>query len=290
MSAEFPELRDFQIWMQTFIVSSGTPEQALESAERTSGFSEGSAQRLVKRSPTLTEMERLMIYRRMYPLRMEEALSIDFPACRKLLGSKVFSGLVEDYVEAHPSTSWTLDHLGRHLVSFVREHPLAVQYPGLYDLVRLEQALCEVFNELDAPVLGPEALAAVGPDDWPEVRLALIPAFRLLDFQSNANEVYKAYNQDRVLPSFRSDRSYLVVWRQHFQTWRMPVAEAAHGILDDLLSGRSLGQALADALERSVGLEDSQVFAWFSTWVNEGFFTALHLPEPLPEPENLHPQ
>lgn len=285
-SPERPDLRDFQTWMLTFIVNAGTSDQALAAAEVASGFAVGSAERLVKRSPTLDEMERLMIYRRMYPLRMEEALSIDFPVCRQLLGPRVFRTLVNDYVLAHPSTSWTLDHLGRHMVPFIKDHPLAQEHPGLYDLVCLEQALCEVFNELDAPVLAPADMAAVDPDSWPEVRLELIPAFRLLALSSNSNELYKAYNQDLDLPEHRSGPTHVVVWRQNFQTWRLPLEPAAYATLERLRQGLPLGEALGHALD-TYPLQEAQVFEWFNTWVSEGFFQALHLPEPIPRAESV---
>lgn len=283
-----PPLRDFQTWMQTFIVSAGTPTEALRAAEDASGLDEGSAERLVKRSPTLDEMERLMIYRRMYPLRMEEALSMDFPVSRKLLGAKKFYRLVMDYVEAHPSRSWTLDHLGRSMVDFAPGHALASEYPGLADLVRLEQAVCEVFNELDSPTLTREDMAAVDPESWFDTRLECIPALRLLAVSSNANDLYKAHNQDRDLPAHSTGRRYLVVWRHQFQTWRMPLEEAAYEALSRLRAGEPLGEALGYALEH-YEVEQGQVFDWFNSWVSEGYFRGLRGPEPTPIPDPIRP-
>lgn len=269
-----PSLRAFQTWMQSFIVHPGTPEQALAAAEELSGVGPRSAQRLVKPSATLNEMERLMIYRRMYPLRMEEALSIDFPATRQLLGEKRFSRLVADYIEVHPSTSWTLDHLGAHLVDYVRTHALGQEFPGLYDLVCLEQALCEVFNELDSAVLTPEELSGVPADQWLEVRLEFIPALRLLRLSSNANATYRAHLDERPLPEFRAEPQQLVVWRNPTQTWRMPLPATAYGLLQALRDGRSLGDALELVLH-SHDLPEEQLFEWFSHWVGEGFFCSL---------------
>lgn len=283
-----PALRDFQTWMQTFIVSAGTPSQALAAAEEASGFDEGSAERLVKASPTLSEMERLMIYRRMYPLRMEEALSMDFPVCRQLLGAANFRGLVNDYVEAHPSTSWTLDHLGRHMVPFVQGHRLTRDYPGLFDLTCLEQALCEVFNELDSSVLDLQTLATVEPESWFDVKLTPVPAFRLLALSSNANDLYKAFNAGRELPEHEAGAFYVVVWRGGFQTWRMPLQAAAYATLSRLRDGQSLGEALGFALD-TFSIDEADVFGWFNTWISEGFFATLQLPDPPPTPASVHP-
>ncbi len=282
-----PTLRDFQTWMQTFIVAPGTPDEALSSAEKLSGLAPGSAERLVQRSATLDEMERLMIYRRMYPLRMEEALAIDFPVVKKLLGAKVFRGLVEEYVEAYPSRSWTLDHLGQHLVEFVETHRLTKEYPGLWDLVRLEQALCEVFNAEDSSVLTPAVLAEVEPERWPDAQFEIVPALRLLRLASNANDVYRAYNRDEDLPDAQLGSYTVVVWRQGFQTWRMPLASDAFEVLSLLAESACLGEALERAL-----LEDGdpgQVFEWFQSWVGEGFFRGLNFCPSLPTNQPVQP-
>ena len=282
-----PALRDFQTWMQTFIVAPGTPSEALQAAEKLSGLAEGSAQRLVQPSATLDEMERLMIYRRMYPLRMEEALSIDFPVVRQLLGRSRFWELVEEYVEAFPSRSWTLDHLGRHMVEFVERHPMREQFPGLWDLVRLEQALCDVFNAEDSTVLKPERLAEVEPEQWPEARLEFVPALILLKLGSNANDLYKAHNQGQDLPEAQLGTYHLVVWREGFQTWRMPLEPAAFRVLSLLHEGATLGEALEKGLGDDEG---DRVFEWFGSWVAEGFFRSLRLPTPAPSPASVSAQ
>jgi hypothetical protein len=287
---DHPPLRDFQTWMQTFIVSPGTPEQALEAAETAAGFEDGSVRRLVKPSATLSEMERLQIYRRMYPLRMREALAIDFPVSRALLGPKLFARLVDEYVQTHPSTSWTLDHLGRHMVPFVGQHSLGESFPGLRDLVALEQAVCEVFHELDAPVLAPHDLTNVPPEAWPEVRLQCVPALRLLNLNSNANELCKAHSQGQELPEYRPGPSYVVVWRHQYQTWRRPLEPAAHALLGRLREGAPLGEALEECLRVELEEEgaEGQLFEWFNSWVSEGFFQALQL-TPRPTAPRVHP-
>jgi hypothetical protein len=292
-SPEFgaPALRDFQAWMQTFIVTSGTPQEALQAAEQAAGLPGGSAQRLVKPSPTLDEMERLMIYRRMYPLRMEEALSLDFPVCRAILGRPRFRELVECYVEAYPSRSWTLDHLGQHMLPFLESHPWGREVAGLLDMARLEQAVCEVCGAQDAPVLTPQGLAQMAPEDWFDACLACIPALRLLDLESNADELYKAHNAERSLPEVELRPTFLVVWRQELQTWRMPLQKAAYETLRRLQEGVPLGDALGQACQR-FALEHEQLFDWFNTWVSEGFFQALQGFERapgVPTPPNQHP-
>lgn len=263
--------------MQTFIVAPGSADEALHAAEQLSGLSKGSAQRLVKPSPTLDEMERLMIYRRMYPLRMEEALSVDFPVCKKLLGARNFMRLVEDYVEAHPSTSWTLDHLGSDFVGFVEHHPMGQTFPGLYNLARLEQALCEAFNAEDSATLALDHLTEIEPEAWFDASFEPIPALQLLSLESNANDLYLAFNRDEDLPEHEASLQNVVVWRAEDQIWRMPVSDSAAMMLKALMKGTAMGDALSEVLEKHA-VDEQKPFEWFRDWVSEGFFQALHVP------------
>ncbi|MCA9791368.1 MAG: putative DNA-binding domain-containing protein [Candidatus Eremiobacteraeota bacterium] len=274
MAAEQIELRELQTWLQTFIVTPGSSQEAIEAAERAAGMAQGSAEKMVLPSSTLSSLERLEIYRGMYLLRMEEALGIDYPAVRDLLGRDSFFAVVADYVEAHPSRSYTLDHVGRHFSDFLAgcKHPQAAL---LGDLARLEFAMCEVFNEPETPVLTPLDLAAVAPQDWEWARLEPIAALRLLETRYPANEYYTAYNNDRQPPQDLGPRpNRVVIWRQQFKVWRMPLEAAAMQLLRLLVSGQPLGEALAATAATSPLVED-QLFDWFSSWVGEGMFSRI---------------
>ena len=69
------------------------------------------------------------------------------------------------------------------------------------------------------------------------------------------------------------------------QLWRMELTPAMLGVLEPLVQGKSLGEALA-AIEAE--LTDPEVLAqtganlmvWFREWVDAGFFTRIVLPDP----------
>ena len=68
-------LARIQRWMQACIEDQGTCEEAIESERAQSAISAEEARSVVLPSKTLSSLERLDIYRGMYLLRMEEALS-----------------------------------------------------------------------------------------------------------------------------------------------------------------------------------------------------------------------
>ena len=160
-----PGLRRTQGWLQSFIVEPGTDEQALASEPVKKEFA-GDIGEMVLPSTTLTATERAGVYRGMYLMRMEEALTTDYPVLKSYLGDDAFSDLVARYVEQYPSRSYTLNYLGRSLPKFIGETPDLPQPAFLRDLASMELAFTESFDESETHVVTAEEIAQV-PEDAP---------------------------------------------------------------------------------------------------------------------------
>ncbi|HET8648297.1 MAG TPA: DNA-binding domain-containing protein, partial [Vicinamibacteria bacterium] len=118
-----------QRWMQAVIVHPGPVEEGAAAPEAAAELPPDRVGEVLLPSAALAPLERLGIYHAMYPLRMEEALASDYPALKHFLGDQGFLDLVRGYVQAHPSRSFTLSRLGRHLPEFVRTAP-GLRKPG----------------------------------------------------------------------------------------------------------------------------------------------------------------
>ena len=77
----------------------------------------------------------------------------------------------------HPSEHHDVGRMGRRLAAFLREYP-DPERPDLADLAELEWARNEVFFAPDAPVVGADALAAVGVEGVSGAWLRLAPSLR----------------------------------------------------------------------------------------------------------------
>lgn len=271
-----PELREIQAWLHTFVVEPGTSQQALEAAEAKAGFETGSAETLILPSPTLAPQERLEIYRGMYLLRMEEAMEIDFPAIQDRVGKRKFSSLVADYVRSYPSTSYTLDHLGRGFSEYLFHSNACDEGAFLSELASLEWAICMAGIAHDSPYLTLESLAEVDPERFVEMRLECVPALQLLTFQHNVNEVYRAWCGTDEWISVRSESTRLVVWRHKLDVWRQDLTVEAYELLEQLCAGLPLGNALDLVIDRHQ-IGEQECFEWFQNWLKEGFFSRYRL-------------
>ena len=135
----------------------------------------------IKPNDRLTAVERLEIYSRSYWFRVLDSLYDDFPGLRMVLGQRAFRRLSRAYLGECPSRSFTLRNLGSRLEDWLRCNP---QYAGTrhalaLDMVRLEWAHIEAFDNAAEKVLGPEDLLELGP----RFRAALQPYIRLLALQ-----------------------------------------------------------------------------------------------------------
>ena len=266
--------------MQEVVVHAGSIDEALASKAARAEVPPESLGDVVLPSRTLAPAQRVEIYQRMYPLRMEEALGIDYPALQHFLGRRGFRELVRGYVAAFPSRSYTLNRLGDHLPAFVLT-AIGRRHRGFcHDLARLELAMTEVFDEAETPALSAEAVAAMPPEKWPEVWLRPIAAFRLLALRYPASAYVQSLRRrgHRHPRPLRKD-GWLAVYRRNYSVHRLELSRPAYRLLSELASGAPLGQAVAAAARRrgrsSAG--QTQLYRWFREWMRDGLFKAIEM-------------
>lgn len=246
-------LEQLQRAMQAYIVHPGTHEEALQGLEAA-----------VLPSATLEPAERLLIYRRQYLIRMEEALEMDYPGLQDHLGKAAFRKLVAEYVEAFPSRSFTLNRLGDHLPKVLKGFAR--------DLATLELAITHAAEEEDAPTLDTAGLAGLPIEAWEGATLTPVKALRLLQQDWPAHAYLRALSQGKPRPEIRRRRTYVVVWRHDYQVWRMELPRPAFLLLGNLCGGMPLAEAMSRTRSRP-----QRVFDWFSSWVAEGMFSRLNV-------------
>jgi hypothetical protein len=169
----------------------------------------------VRRQGKLDAAERVEIYARMYCARLVDALAEDFPRMTVLLGEARFDEIAHAYVAACPSTHPSLRHVGRRfaalLASLAKDGHVP---PFLPDLARLEWARVEVFDAADAEPLGSDDLRAIPPSAWPGLRLALVPALRVLQVAWPVHRIWADAAAEGGTPaSALAEDGVLRVWR-----------------------------------------------------------------------------
>jgi hypothetical protein len=267
-----------QRWLQEVVVHPGSADEAVGAKAARALVPRPRVGDVILPSPTLRPEERLAIYHDMYLLRMEEALESDYPALKHLLGDDGFSELVKGYVQAHPSRSYSLNFLGRHLPDYVREAPGVRRRGFAHDLARLEQAVAEVFDAPEEPALRAEEIAAVPEAAWEGARLAPVAAFRLLGFAYPVNAYLQSVRDEEHAHPPRARRAtWAAVYRRQYTVYRQDLTRAGYHLLGQVAAGEPLGKAVAAALSSSRGTRPGtqELFDWFREWVGAGMFSGV---------------
>jgi hypothetical protein len=272
-----PGLEQIQRWMQACILNQGTAEEAIASEPAASAIAPDQARVVVKPSKTLTPLERLDVYREMYLLRMEEALAIDYPGLKNLLGDQDFMRLVARYVDVYPSRSYTLNRLGDHLPEFLATVDDLPKKEFCQELARLEYALTTVFDSPNTPPLTPEAVRAVPQEAWETAVLKPIAAFQLLEFDYPVSKYIGAVDEENPYPRLTRKKTWVVAYRRDFLVHRMDLTQPAYELLSALASGMTVGDAIMSVLsaKRRPAVKQKQLFEWFRDWMAEGLFQEI---------------
>jgi hypothetical protein len=273
-----PELAlgGLQSWMQSVIVYPGRIEEALASREARALLPPGRVGDVLLPSATLAAWERIGIYNEMYLLRMAEALASDYPALAHFFGEKRWPALVRDYVRAHPSRSYTLNVLGRSLPGWLGEAADVPRRGFCQDLARLEWAVGEAFDAEETKRLAAQELEAVPPEAWGGLRLVPSAALRLVELRWNANEWLDSTRDDHHdHPKPRRRDTWVAVFRHSYAVYRRELSHPAFRLLQDLASGRSVGEALEAALRRRSTPGPAALTRWFQQWASDGLFSRL---------------
>jgi hypothetical protein len=124
----------------------------------------------------------------MYRARLVDVLREDYPRVAAILGDADFAALACRYLARHPSTHPSVRHVGRHFADWIAGE--AAVAPHLADLARLEWARVEVFDAVDAEPLRMADLEPLPPEEWPTLRLRLIPACLMLESAWPVHEIW----------------------------------------------------------------------------------------------------
>ncbi len=295
MSDKTSDLSRIERWMQTVIMHPGGVQKGIasESARRHIAVRPDEIENVVTRSKALTAGDRLAIYSRAYHARLLECLRAEFPVLLHALGTELFDQFAFDYLERHPSQTYTLARLGEGFPRYLAETRPERDAPQdsreswpdfIIDLATLEREFSEVF---DGPGVEGQPLVAesqlselLESARWPEARLVTVPCLRLLTFRYPVNSYFVAArrNENPDLPE--PAQTFLAITRRDYSVFLYELSWEQYELLSDLIARRSVAQAINRAAA-ATGCDHDALAAnlheWLDSWAAVGFFSAMEL-------------
>jgi hypothetical protein len=252
------------------------------------------AETIIKPNDRLSSTERLEIYSRSYWFRLISSLNEDFVGLRAVVGDEKFDALVQAYLTANPSRSFTLRNLGSRLESWLRENPHCI-HPHeqlALDMVRLEWADTECFDAAEQPALMLDDIAQLGEDP----QLHLQPHIQSLDLHypvdkllleireeadQESDEASNTFSERRNRARVKRVRKskpkpiFVVVHRVDYLVYFKRVTPEAFRILISFQNGMRLSEAIDAAFNPST-LPQAKITelvqGWFRDWAQWRWF------------------
>lgn len=227
------------------------------------------ADELMKPGANLSSAERLELYHRQYWFRVLDSIAEDFPVLRKMAGEQEFWSLMEAYLSACPSSSFTLRHLGSRLADFTAawEGIGEVERRWFSALARIEYAQMEIYEAAQWDAVVPDELATAEIGLQPHVVLLELPV--PADFCAEW-EGFTPGDDETV---------HLAIWRgEGGAACQCRIDPTEFVLLNRLRKGGTLVSLFAEPTEREPAPEE--VAEWFGNWQSRGWIAAVPTGQP----------
>lgn len=277
MPAELP-LERVQRWMLEVVTQPGSVHEALRAPSARREIEPELLRDVILPSQRLSPEQRIGVYHDMYMLRMVEALEFDYPGVAQLLGHVRFHRLVEGYVGAFPSRSYTLNRLGDHLPEYIAALDVMPRRALLADLARFELAITLAFDAAQSSTLSPEAILAVPAEAWAEARFRTIDALQLLRVDYPVDDYLQSIKQGGTRPPLRKATRWILVFRSELAVRRVALSKREWTMLEALREGLTLPDAVDRLSAFRPRISETELFTWFREWTRMGLFSAIELP------------
>ncbi|MCD9186128.1 MAG: DNA-binding domain-containing protein [Pyrinomonadaceae bacterium] len=223
-------LAQIQNWMQSVLVS---PE-----------FDSANTADFVNDSSRLSAERHLRIYRQSYIARLRDCMKNQFSALAFALGEDLFQMFADQYLEAYPSGSYTLNDLGKNFAAHLQEtRPDAGSAEKeswidfMIELANFEYSLSIIFDEhADEKIV-------LADDSTTDESLKLIPVFHLFRHTYPVCRYYlDVVNKNEPELPFE-ETSFCTVSRYNFRLNLLEINPAQYFFLEKLRDGESVAEA-----------------------------------------------
>jgi len=221
--------------------------------------------------------KRYNVYRNNVTVSLIDALAAVYPAVQRITGVDFFRAMARSHIRATPPCSPLLSEYGRDFPAFIERYEYASSMPWLADAARIERAWLDAYHAADAEPLPPAALAAVPQEKLADLDFIAHPATRIVRSRFSAVTIVASNRGNE--PVGRIDASIpedALITRPDLEVMLRRLPPGGATFIESLMSGRSLGEAAASALEISSSFD---IAANIAGMIDAGAFTKIILGE-----------
>jgi hypothetical protein len=197
-------------------------------------------------------VKRYDVYRNNVTVSLINALAAIYPAVQRVTGVEFFRAMARFHVRATPPRSPLLFEYGRDFPAFIETYEYARRLPWLADVARIERAWLDAYHAADAEPLSADTLAAFPPERLAEAMFTAHPATQIVRSVFSAVTIFAANRSEAAVgPIDVGTPEDALITRPDADVIVRHLPKGGAAFLQGLMSGQSLGEAAALALEAS---------------------------------------
>jgi hypothetical protein len=213
-----------------------------------------------------TPRRRFDVYKNNVVGSLTNALSIRYPALRRLVGDRFFRAMCADFVLANLPVSPVLIAYGHEIPEFIESFEPAAGLPYLADVARLESAHWQAYHAADVEPAAPRAFAAVQAESAHLVRLALVPSVSIVISRWPIVSIWETNMRDADVTPLALDRpECALVARRSLEVGVMRLTLATARFIEAIRNGAPLGAAVELVLEWDPSFDPSEALSFLTT-------------------------
>lgn len=279
---EFPALSSIQRWMRAILIQPLGEEGQKAYENLPTDFHDTAIESLIVPTEKLNAKGHLHIYQSSYILRLRDCMAKQFSALEFALGKELFQHFADQYLQTYPSSSYTLNDLGKNFPKYLQEtrpdkdSEKKENWPDfIIELAEYEYSINILFD------------AQAKPDDrdlkdadfqTDESKLILRPIFQLFQHSFPISEYYRAFIDDQGPELPFPSPSFSVLLRKNYQLGIFDLKESQFIFLKYWQEIGDLAQTKA-SFSRNYKFDPLEVETawqkWKALWLKQGFFAKM---------------
>ena len=218
-------------------------------------------------------VRRYNVYRNNVMVSLIDALAALYPSVQRITGADFFRAMARFHVRATPPTSPLLFEYGRDFPAFIERYEHAGLMPWLADTARLERAWLDAYHAEDATPLPAEQLGSFPPERLGDLVFTAHHATRIVQSPFSVVTIFAANRSgEKVGRIDASSPEDALITRPDLDVVVRHLPPGGAVFLLNLVSGQSLGEAAASALQASPAFD---IAANIAGLIEAGAFAAI---------------
>lgn len=226
---------------------------------------------LITPSNKLSSQARLNIYQRGYYARLLNCFKQEYLALNHYLGDELFKAFVTDYLQQHPSQSYTLSQLAAGFVQHLQQTlsaQLATKTQAndwqnlIIELAQIERACYEIYDgpgHEQQTTINANHLLQVPASRWPQTTIQISSSARVFQLTHSLADYVISLRQGKTpvkLNTPKQTSNTLLIYRQHYQLRLLNMSSSDYPWLNALITNPKRRLTISE-LMTTVSADDS---------------------------------